>query len=54
MPCYNDPMDSHPYHHYLFFKLGNEFYQLPKNEQDVIKERQRIADQCRWHGKAKP
>ncbi len=31
------PMDSHPYHHYLFFNLGNEFYQLPKGEQDQLK-----------------
>jgi chlorite dismutase len=32
------PMDSHPYHNYLFFKLGNKFYQLPRGEQDEMKK----------------
>jgi len=31
-------MDSHPYHHYLFFKLSNEFYQLPNDAQTAAKE----------------
>lgn len=26
-------MDTHPYHHYLVFKVGSEFYQLPPDEQ---------------------
>jgi chlorite dismutase len=30
-------MDTHPYHHYLIFRLGNEFYQLPAAEQKEIK-----------------
>lgn len=35
-------MDSHPYHHYVFFNIGNEFYQLPKAEQDTLKEELRV------------
>jgi chlorite dismutase len=31
-------MDTHPYHHYLFFDLAADFYQLPKNEQDELKK----------------
>ena len=30
-------MDSHPYHNYLLFDLGNEFYQLPAAEQLAAK-----------------
>jgi chlorite dismutase len=30
-------MDTHPYHHYLFFSVGPDFYQLSKSEQDVLK-----------------
>ncbi|HUC31167.1 MAG TPA: chlorite dismutase family protein [Candidatus Paceibacterota bacterium] len=30
-------MDTHPYHHYLFFNVANEFYQLPAQEQKEIK-----------------
>lgn len=31
-------MDTHPYHHYLFFDVAADFYQLPKEEQEMIKE----------------
>src|SRR5271168_3963637 len=31
-------MDTHPYHNYLFFDLYNDFYQLPKKEQEEQKE----------------
>lgn len=31
------PMDTHPYHHYLFFEVGADFYQLPTSEQDEMK-----------------
>jgi len=31
-------MDSHPYHHYLFFKLDNGFYSLSAAEQKKEKE----------------
>lgn len=31
-------MDTHPYHHYLFFDVAADFYQLPKGEQDELKK----------------
>ena len=31
-------MDTHPYHHYLFFKLDNDFYRLAETEQKKAKE----------------
>jgi chlorite dismutase len=31
-------MDTHPYHHYLFFTAASEFYQLPVGEQKEVKE----------------
>ena len=30
-------MDTHPFHNYLFFKVKNGFYQLPKDKQDKQK-----------------
>ena len=30
-------MDTHPYHNYLFFDLGNDFYKLPDQEQATAK-----------------
>jgi chlorite dismutase len=31
-------METHPYHHYVFFKTASEFYQLPTPEQKKIKD----------------
>lgn len=31
-------MDTHPYHHYLFFSVSKDFYQLTLSEQTVIKD----------------
>lgn len=31
-------MDTHPYHHYLFFALDGDFYHIAKDEQDRMKK----------------